>query len=181
MSDRRHHELERAWRTSGAVEDEATYLRDRVRVGTLTRARLRAIALTGDPAAIAASDSEPPSSFDAWLLALGTLDRPLFADLAWALAAKLSPDGATDPRYQDAFARWRATPHSEASFHAGTISGLASISGHTGFELGLSALSFVGQRVPNADGLQLVADLLAERFPEGDALAWSKRTLASLL
>ena len=40
MSDAKLRELERRWKESGAVEDEAAYLLERVRVGDLTRERL---------------------------------------------------------------------------------------------------------------------------------------------
>ena len=41
MTDERLRELERCWRESGSVEDEAAWLRERVRVGELSEARLR--------------------------------------------------------------------------------------------------------------------------------------------
>lgn len=47
MTDTRLQELERAWRASGSVEDEAAYLRERVRVGELTQERLELAAYCG--------------------------------------------------------------------------------------------------------------------------------------
>lgn len=40
MGDEKLRELERRWRESGTVEDEAAYLLERVRVGDLTQERL---------------------------------------------------------------------------------------------------------------------------------------------
>lgn len=52
MSDERVRELERRWRESGTVEDEAAYLRERVRVGDLSQERLELAALVGHKAAV---------------------------------------------------------------------------------------------------------------------------------
>ena len=48
MSDARLRELERRWRESGSTEDEAAYLRERVRVGDLTQERLELAAVSSD-------------------------------------------------------------------------------------------------------------------------------------
>lgn len=50
--DERLRRLERAFRASGAVEDEAEWLRERVRRGELDPARLDAAAVLGHPAAL---------------------------------------------------------------------------------------------------------------------------------
>ena len=47
MSDSKLRELERRWRETGSVEDEAAYLRERVRVGDLTQERLELAAYCG--------------------------------------------------------------------------------------------------------------------------------------
>ncbi len=47
MSDSKLRELERRWRETGSVEDEAAYLRERVRVGDLTEERLEVAAYWG--------------------------------------------------------------------------------------------------------------------------------------
>ena len=47
VSDQRLRELERKWRETGSVEDEAAYLRERVRVGDLTQERLELAAYCG--------------------------------------------------------------------------------------------------------------------------------------
>lgn len=51
MSDQRLRDLERRWREGGSVEDEAAYLRERVRVGDLTHERLELAAYCGRAAA----------------------------------------------------------------------------------------------------------------------------------
>lgn len=47
VSDQRLRELERKWRESGSLMDEAAYLRERVRVGDLTQERLELAAAFG--------------------------------------------------------------------------------------------------------------------------------------
>ena len=47
MSDSKLRELERRWRETGSVDDEAAYLRERVRVGDLTQERLELAAYCG--------------------------------------------------------------------------------------------------------------------------------------
>jgi len=47
MSDSKLRELERRWRETKSVEDEAAYLRERVRVGDLTQERLELAAVAG--------------------------------------------------------------------------------------------------------------------------------------
>jgi hypothetical protein len=51
MSDERLRELERRWKETGSVEDEAKYLAERVRVGDLTNERLELAAYCGHQAA----------------------------------------------------------------------------------------------------------------------------------
>ena len=52
MSDQKLRELERHWRETGSVEDEAAYLRERVRVGDLTQERLELAAYCGHEGAM---------------------------------------------------------------------------------------------------------------------------------
>ena len=59
MSDQKLRELERRWRETGSVEDEAAYLRERVRVGDLTQERLELAAYLGHAAACNALGREP--------------------------------------------------------------------------------------------------------------------------
>ena len=56
MSDQKLRELERKWKETGSVEDEAAYLRERVRVGDLTQERLELAAYCGQEAARFATD-----------------------------------------------------------------------------------------------------------------------------
>lgn len=55
MSDERLREAERRWRESGSVEDEAGYLLERVRAGTLSQPHVEIAALCGSEAAAAIS------------------------------------------------------------------------------------------------------------------------------
>jgi hypothetical protein len=52
VSDKRLRELERRWKETGTVEDEATYLQERVRAGELTQEELDLAAYSGNPAAL---------------------------------------------------------------------------------------------------------------------------------
>ena len=54
MADDKLRQLERRWRESSTVEDEAALLRERVRVGDLSEGRLRLAASFGQEAATAA-------------------------------------------------------------------------------------------------------------------------------
>jgi len=66
VTDSRLQDLERAWRASGAVDDEAAYLRERVRVGELNRQRLELAAWTGHVGALlvcGSDESAPQRSF----------------------------------------------------------------------------------------------------------------------
>ena len=51
MSDERLRQLDRRWRETGAIEDEAALLQERVRVGNLRRERLELAALLGSQGA----------------------------------------------------------------------------------------------------------------------------------
>ena len=66
MSDSRLQELKRAWEASGQVEDEAAYLRERVRVGDLRdrreAERLRSTLRADHPGCYIVPDRiEPPA------------------------------------------------------------------------------------------------------------------------
>jgi hypothetical protein len=65
MTDATVRELERRWRETGAVQDEARFLLETVRAGELTRARLALAACVGHPAAKLAVDDrdERPRTF----------------------------------------------------------------------------------------------------------------------
>jgi hypothetical protein len=61
MSDEQVRELERRWRASGSIEDEAKYFAERMRVGDLPRRRLELAAYCGHAAALLVLGGEPPS------------------------------------------------------------------------------------------------------------------------
>lgn len=61
MSDQSLRELERRWKETGAVEDEAAYLLERVRVGALAQERLELAAYCGAAAASHATPIKSPS------------------------------------------------------------------------------------------------------------------------
>ena len=71
MSDERLRELERRWKETGSVEDEAAWLSERVRAGELTEERLRLAAALGQPAAVAASGSDRALDILAALISAG--------------------------------------------------------------------------------------------------------------
>ncbi len=80
MSDERLRELERVWKQSGADEDEAAWLRQRVREGELAQGRLETAALLGHEAACIGLESpefaseaaeEWADEFWPWLFAVG--------------------------------------------------------------------------------------------------------------
>lgn len=62
MTDARLRESERRWKETGALEDEAQYLRERVRAGELQADRLEVAALCGDEAARTALRFVPQAS-----------------------------------------------------------------------------------------------------------------------
>mgnify|MGYP000664853564 CR=1 FL=1 len=57
--DSRLRDLERGWHATGAVEDHAAWLRERVRAGTLPRVELEVAAVRGDAASALASSEMP--------------------------------------------------------------------------------------------------------------------------
>lgn len=59
MSDELTRELERRWKETGAVEDEARLLAEKVRSGTLPQSRLDLAAACGHPAACAVTAKAP--------------------------------------------------------------------------------------------------------------------------
>ena len=71
MSDSKLRELERRWRETKSVEDEAAYLRERVRVGDLTQERLELAAYCGHEGARRAAEADrspvPPGQLSNWI------------------------------------------------------------------------------------------------------------------
>ena len=76
MSDEKLRELERRWKETESVEDEAAWLKERVRVGDLTQERLELAAYCGhEAAAIAAQTSFPvPAKLEPWLTGFSRFD-----------------------------------------------------------------------------------------------------------
>jgi hypothetical protein len=91
MTDERLRELERRWKETGAVDDEARYLAERVRIGDLTNERLELAACCGHRAALLASPQslEEPS----WA---GSAECALRAGLAIAYELLPAWEGASD-------------------------------------------------------------------------------------
>jgi hypothetical protein len=77
VSDGELRDLERRWRASGAVEDEARWHVARVRAGALEPERLALAAWTGWPAAVlAAQDGSQAGSASGWVLRLFGREAP---------------------------------------------------------------------------------------------------------
>ncbi len=93
--DEKLRELERAWRASGAAEDEAALLRERVRVGDPDEHRLALAAYLGHPAArITVDFDEPePASLEDWIRGLEPWGRAAAARAGFALAPLAAPVG----------------------------------------------------------------------------------------
>ncbi len=110
MSDTALRELERRWKESGSLADEAAFLAARMRRGELDRERLEVAAWAGRPAACAltrlapAPDDPLPlvTGLAAWSPALVVRGVNL-AVAAALLGAELDPDAA---RALDLSARW---------------------------------------------------------------------------
>ncbi|MEZ6188833.1 MAG: hypothetical protein R3F62_27995 [Planctomycetota bacterium] len=67
MADRTLRELERRWKETGSVEDEAVLLLERVHVGDLAARRLEVAAAVGHPAArVALTDRRAPRTPGEW-------------------------------------------------------------------------------------------------------------------
>ena len=76
MSDQKLRELECRWRETGSVEDEAAYLRQRVRVGDLTQERLELAAYCGHEGASAATNLGPPRlGLEGWACGLSAFGQ----------------------------------------------------------------------------------------------------------
>lgn len=73
MSDERLRELERRWKETDSVEDEAAYLLERVRIGELTQERLELAAYCGQEAsrlALGPKEHDLPGDLEEWVLGL---------------------------------------------------------------------------------------------------------------
>lgn len=98
MSDARLRELERTWRATDAVADEAALLAEQVRAGVLEPQRLQLAAELGHEAARLAGASHALDGLD-WVFALlgygrtlkpGLREGPLFESDTWPSVAQLS-------------------------------------------------------------------------------------------
>jgi len=72
MSDSRLRDLERGWRRTGSLRDEAAYLQEQLRAGELERTRLELAAYCGHEPAQLALAAEAPTELelDAWIAGL---------------------------------------------------------------------------------------------------------------
>lgn len=129
MSDARLRDLERRWRDTRAVSDEAAYLVERLRAGDLDPERLRVAARCGHPAAVEAL-GEPPvfprlegadddaarATVAAWLRGFDAFPREVRVRVALVLAKATlgnGPPHGTDPQVIDALTaleRWCRCP-----------------------------------------------------------------------
>ncbi len=77
MSDQWLRELERAWKESGSVEDEAVYLAERVRVGDLRADLFKLAAYLGhEPAVRTCAETDPcPHDLRSWVTGLAAWGR----------------------------------------------------------------------------------------------------------
>lgn len=88
MSDSRLRELERRWKETGLVEDEAAFLLERVRVGELTADDLKRAAYCGHlpSSTVTRFSVEPEQNLGCWAIAEG-LDAPWWNRRCLAQAA----------------------------------------------------------------------------------------------
>ncbi|MBL4846238.1 MAG: hypothetical protein JKY65_11975 [Planctomycetes bacterium] len=94
MTDERLRTLERRWRESGALEDEAACLQERLRTGALSQARYELAVALGAPAL--GGEESPPLRFQEWISSLpfhqrrGRLERD-WARVPLAMARAILP------------------------------------------------------------------------------------------
>jgi len=108
MSDERLRELERRWQETGALADQAAFLKERVRSGGLEPERVRLAAFLGSELAKAAlgAEPEPPGvegdvDLQAWVEAIAAYGQPALARLAVAAAdhsARMVSSSGIPPR-----------------------------------------------------------------------------------
>lgn len=110
VSDAKLRELERRWKETGSVEDEAAYLLQRVRVGDLSRERLELAAYCGHLGAIAAKHAtvSAPSELAAWVRGLrGWLDDQTMRLVALVVARMALDNWESQPNFD---ATWMYAP-----------------------------------------------------------------------
>lgn len=133
MTDSQLRELERRWRETGAVEDEARYLLERVRAGDLEQEKLELAAYCGHEGARAGlgGSREQPTDVAAFLSAISKWNRSAWIAAAKAacaavhetLAAQVSEESPEDharkvavlARVLEATGCWESRPSAEAS------------------------------------------------------------------
>lgn len=109
MSDERLRELERHWKETGAVEDHAAYLLERLRVGDLEQEKLELAAYCGHEGAVAALGTqapEVPTDFRLWVLGLLAQGYPTSAHVCVAVA-RLALDQGKGLAARDALEKLR--------------------------------------------------------------------------
>lgn len=92
MSDAKLRELERRWKKTGAGEDEAAYLLERVRVGELSQERLEAASLAGDTASASVTSGTAPGELPDLISRLDALPASLLREIALQLYQALLTD-----------------------------------------------------------------------------------------
>ncbi len=149
MGDERLRELERRFVATGAAEDGAAWLLERVRAGDLTRTRLEVAALCGHAGALLATGREPPPDFardlkddttqrgdpmwwgaSDWARALWAVDRTVAVRAGWLAASatlhhwrEANPGQGQPGATLDAVAVWLTEPTERRAFTA-TVMGL---------------------------------------------------------
>lgn len=121
MSDERLRELERRWTESGSVNDEAAYLKQRVRAGDLSQERLDLAAYCGREAALVALGANSTVEWDskAWAEGLGRWGPSIVLRAQCLLAEVLLPvwnenvpgDGRPEAALRAAIAHLEGTSH----------------------------------------------------------------------
>lgn len=103
MSDHRLRELERRFRLSGNLADEAAWLRARVQAGELTQSGLELAAFLGHAAASAAlgvQGSDAPQTVEGWLTFEGRGEEPLTRAVLASASLLLGRLDSTPPLFE---------------------------------------------------------------------------------
>jgi len=124
MSDEKLRELERRWRASGRVEDEAAYLAEQVRVGHLTRDHLRLPAYLDHKASqlvLGKNYRDIPDDFREWINGIWPNTVVVRAGIAVITRvlpefSKDNPDSAMPHQITHATARWVICPCQKHAF-----------------------------------------------------------------
>lgn len=105
MSDTRLRELERRWKISGTVEDEAAYLLERVRVGNLSRENLKRLAKFDHPAGYFALQNDHRrwyyTSDEHYIRGIASFGGETLARVAMTCAAEVLPAWEESPLHED--------------------------------------------------------------------------------